>query len=103
MHISPLDWMVQNIRFFNVCETQRASQGHKVVLNVLHHPVQAKDLYFLYVYIIYYQPNMLYNLTPSLDCNLLKIIDFICNRGVGTYSQRNSCTHRHGDTLITSC
>ena len=56
MQISPLDWMVQNIRLFNVCEAQRASQGHLVVLNVLHHPVQAENLYFNpYVYIIYYQ------------------------------------------------
>ena len=56
--------------------------------NVLHHPVQAKNLHFNpYIYILYYQSNMTYNLTPSSACYPLKMIYFICNRGVGTAIQ----------------
>ena len=71
--------------------------------NVLHQPVQAKNLHFNpYIYILYYQSNMPYNLTPILACYPFKMIYFICNGGVGTAIQRNSCTQHHVDTLITS-
>ena len=71
--------------------------------NVLHHPMQAKNLHFNpYIYILYYQSNMPYNLTSNPACYPFKIICFICNRGVGTASQQNSCMQRHEDMLIMS-
>ena len=46
---------------------------------------------------------MLHNLTPSPFCYPFKMcFYFICNRSVVTANQRNSCTQRHDDTLITS-
>ena len=54
MQIFSLHWMMQNIRLFNVCEARRASRRH-LNANVLHHPVQAKNLNFNpYIYILYY-------------------------------------------------
>ena len=47
--------------------------------NVLHHPVQANDLYFNpYIYILYYYSNMPYNRTPSSTCYPFKMIYYIC-------------------------
>ena len=93
---------MQNFRLFNVCEAQRASRRH-LKADVLHHLVQAKNLHFnCHIYILYYQSNMWYNLTSSPACYPFKMIYFICNEGVGTASQHNSCTQRHEDMLIAS-
>ena len=67
--------------------------------NVLHFPVQAKYLNFnSYIFILYYQSKMLYNFTHKPACYPYKMVIHICNRGVGTASQQNSCTQRHSDT-----
>ena len=56
----------------------------------------------LYSYILYYQSNIPYNLTPSSACYPFKNIYFICNGDVGTASQRSQYHVRHSDTIITS-
>ena len=67
--------------------------------NVLHHPMQAKNLPFNpYIYFLYYQSNVPYNLTPSPACYPSKKIYFICNEG-GIASLRNCCTQRHNNKL----
>ena len=54
--------------------------------NVLHHPVQAKNLHLNpYIYILYHQSNMSYNMTTSPGCCPLKNIYLIFN-GVLTTS-----------------
>ena len=45
---------------------------------------------------------MQYNLTPSPASYPFKMNYFICYGAVETAIQRNSCTQRYGDTLITS-
>ena len=41
--------------------------------------MQAKDLHSNpYIYILYYQLKMLYNITPGAACLLFKMIYFIC-------------------------
>ena len=42
--------MMQDIRLFNVCEARRASR-RDLKGNVLHHPVQAKNLTFQSLYL----------------------------------------------------
>ena len=65
MQIFSLHWMMQNIRLFNVCEARRASRRHSNA-NVLHHPVQAKNLHYNpYIYILYFQSNILNYHTPK--------------------------------------
>ena len=54
--------MMQNIRFFNVCEARRATWRHLKANGLhygLHYPVQAKRLNFYpYIDILYYQLNI---------------------------------------------
>ena len=67
--------------------------------NVLHLPVQADYLNFnLYIFFLYYQLKMPYNLTHKPACYPYKKVIFICNRGVGTTSQQNSFTQHCGHT-----
>ena len=70
---------MQNIRLFNVCEAQRASRRH-LNANVLHHPVQDKNLNFNpYIYILYYQSNIPNYLPPKFAGYHWIMKYFICN------------------------
>ena len=59
--------------------------------------IQGKLNFNPYNYILYYQSNMPYNLTPSPACYPFKMIYFICNKGVGTATQQKACTQCHDD------
>ena len=56
-----------------------------LVSNVFDHPVQALNMNFNpYIYILYYQSNLLNYLQPNPASYLYKIKYYICNEGVGT-------------------
>ena len=60
---------------------------------VFHHPVQAENMNFNpYIYIIYYQSNLLNYLPPYPPSYPYKMEYCICNGGVGTARERNACT-----------
>ena len=85
--------MIKNISYFNVCEARRGLFGNIKIANVLYHPVQAKNMNFNpYIYILYYQSNLLNYLQPNPASNPYKMEYCICNGGVGTARERNSCT-----------
>ena len=85
---------MQNIRLSNVCEAQKASRRHEKA-NVLHHPAQANNLNFnAYIYILYYQLNILNYRPPKSARCPYKMKYFICNRGVGTSPVNNVVTIR---------
>ena len=69
--------------------------------DVLHNPVEAKNLNFnSYIYILYYQSNMPYNLTYTCsECYPFKTICFICKGGVATASRQSSSAQRYYDAL----
>ena len=71
---------MQNIKLFNACEAR-------------------KNLIFTF-YIINRIRQIILHPAPLIT--LLKSFYFICNGDVVTASQRNACTQRHDDTLITS-
>ena len=64
-------------------------------------PVQAKNLHFnpycLHFILSIKHDVQSYTLTA---CYPFKMNYFICNGGVGTAIQGNSCTQRHGNMLI---
>ena len=69
------------------------------IANVFHHPVQALNMIFNpYIYILYYQSNLLHYHSPNPASYPYKIKYLICNGGFGTARGRNSCTKRRGDT-----
>ena len=92
---------MKNISYFNVCEQVKPKgllENIKIG-DVFHHPVQAQNMNFnLYNYILYYQLNLLYFLPTNPASDPYKIKYSICNGGVGTVRQRNSCTLRRDDT-----
>ena len=95
VQIFSLHWMIQNIRLFMSVKPKGGLLRDIKKTNVfLHYPVQAKHLNFNpYIYILYYQSNMPYNLTPSpAQCYPFRINYFICNGGVGAACRQNSCT-----------
>ena len=65
MQIFSLHWMMQNI---SILMSPRSPSGFTDIKkpNVLHHPMQAKNLIFNpYIYILYYQSNLLNYLPPK--------------------------------------
>ena len=63
----------------------RGLLGNIKIANVFHHTVQAENMNFNpYVYILYYQSNLLYYLPPNNSSYPYKMIHFICNGGVRT-------------------
>ena len=65
--------------------------GNIKIAHVFHHLVQALNFNFnYYIYILYYQSNLLDYLPPNpLSCPY-KMKYFICNGGVGTAREGNS-------------
>ena len=79
--------MMKNISYFYVC------LGNIKIAHVFHHPVQAKNMNFNpYIYILYYQSNLLNYLPPSPVSYPYKTKYFICKEVLG---QQGSETHEH--------
>ena len=90
--------MMKNISYFNVCEAE-GLLGNIKIAHVFHHPVQALDINFnSYIYILYYQTNLQYYLPTNSASYPYKMEYCICDGGVGTARERNSCTQRCDDT-----
>ena len=67
--------------------------GNIKIANVFHLTVQAEKMNFNpYIYILYYKSNLLNYLPPNPASYPYKMKYFICNRGVGTAREQNSCT-----------
>ena len=68
-------------------------QGNIKIANVFHHLVQALNMNFdPYIYILYYQSNLLNYLPPNPASYSYKIEYCICNGGVGT-ARSETCVH----------
>ena len=69
------------------------SVGNIRIANVFHHPVLALNMNFNpYIYILYYQSNLLNNLPTNPTSYPYKMEYCICNGGVGTPRERKLCT-----------
>ena len=78
------------ISYFNVSKKPLGLTDIKIA-NVFHYPVQALNMNFKpYIYILYYQSNLLIYLPPNPMSYPYKVKYFICNGGVGTARARNS-------------
>ena len=65
--------------------------GNIKIADVFRHPVQALNMHYNpYIYILYYQSNILNYLLPNPISYPYKMKYFICYGGVGTAREQNS-------------